>query len=489
MLRKLRIAIAVIFLALMTLLFLDFTGTVSDCFGWLAKIQFVPAVLALNVVVLIFLILLTLLFGRVYCSVICPLGIMQDVFAWFGKKFKKNRYSFSKEKRTLRLIVLGVFVLLLLIPGFASIALLLEPYGTFGLIVSSVFSPVYAFANNLLAGMAEANDSYAFYTTDVWMKSVVGLVVALLFLVVLAFLAWSGGRSYCNTVCPVGTILGYLSKFSWFKIVIDTEKCNSCGLCAKNCKASCINSKEHSVDYSRCVVCMDCVDKCNKGAVKFVHKIKASQTEEATDEAVDDSRRKFIAVSAMAVSAATVKAQGKKLDGGLAVIEDKKVPIREVAPKPAGSLSVRNFASRCTSCQLCVSVCPNGVLRPSTSLDSFMQPEMSFERGYCRPECVKCSEVCPTGAIKPITTAEKSSIQIGVAIWHKDNCLANRGVKCDNCARHCPVGAITMIDYEGKRIPSVNSEMCIGCGACENLCPSRPLSGMCIEGVEEHRVL
>ena len=85
--------------------------------------------------------------------------------------------------------------------------------------------------------------------------------------------------------------------------------------------------------------------------------------------------------------------------------------------------------------------------------------------------------------------AIESSIQIGVAVWHKDNCLANKGEKCDNCARHCPVGAIAMIDYEGKRIPTVNAEMCIGCGACENLCPSRPLSGMCIEGVEEHRVL
>lgn len=488
MLRKLRIAFAVVFLALITLLFLDFTGTVSVFFGWLAKIQLVPAVLAVNVGALVFLVLLTLLFGRVYCSVICPLGVMQDVFAWFGKKFKKNRYSYSKEKKKLRFVLLGLYVILMVVPGLAGIAALLEPYSSFGLIVSSLLSPIYGLCNNLLASVAEANDSYLFYENDVWVKSAIGVALALALLGVLAFLAWRGGRTYCNTVCPVGTILGYLSKFSWFKIVIDTEKCNSCGLCAKNCKASCINSKEHSVDYSRCVACMDCIDKCNKGAVRFVHKAQTCQAE-VSDGAVDDSRRKFIAVSAMAVSAAAVKAQSKKLDGGLAVIEDKKVPVRELSPKPAGSLSVRNFASRCTACQLCVSACPNGVLRPSASLDSFMQPEMSFEHGYCRPECVKCSEVCPAGAIKPISAVEKSSIQIGVAVWHKDNCLANKGEKCDNCARHCPVGAIAMIDYEGKRIPSVNTEMCIGCGACENLCPSRPLSGMCIEGVEEHRVL
>ena len=124
-----------------------------------------------------------------------------------------------------------------------------------------------------------------------------------------------------------------------------------------------------------------------------------------------------------------------------------------------------------------------------------MQPESSYERGYCRPECTKCSEVCPAGAICKIDKAEKSSIQIGHAVWVKENCLpVTDGVKCGNCARHCPVGAITMVPSDPKdessiKIPVVDTERCIGCGACENLCPSRPFSAIYVEGIERHRTI
>lgn len=122
-----------------------------------------------------------------------------------------------------------------------------------------------------------------------------------------------------------------------------------------------------------------------------------------------------------------------------------------------------------------------------------MQPEMSYERGYCRPECTKCSEVCPAGAIRPITREEKTGIQIGHAVWVKANCVVlTDGVSCGNCARHCPSGAIQMVpsdpnDENSLKIPVVNTERCIGCGACENLCPARPFSAIYVEGHERHR--
>lgn len=147
------------------------------------------------------------------------------------------------------------------------------------------------------------------------------------------------------------------------------------------------------------------------------------------------------------------------------------------------------------SCQLCVSNCPNGVLRPSVNMDTFMLPEVSYERGYCRPECNNCSQVCPAGAIEPIDVAEKSSIQVGHAVWIKENCIAaTKGVHCGNCVRHCPVGAITMInlnpdDENSPKVPAVNTERCIGCGACENLCPVRPYSAIYVEGHERHRII
>ncbi|MDE6143859.1 MAG: 4Fe-4S dicluster domain-containing protein, partial [Muribaculaceae bacterium] len=190
-----------------------------------------------------------------------------------------------------------------------------------------------------------------------------------------------------------------------------------------------------------------------------------------------------------------IKAEEKKVDGGLAVIEDKKAPVRANPIVPAGAGGLRNFAQHCTACQLCVSVCPNNVLRPSTDLTRLMQPEMSYETGYCRPECTRCSDVCPAGAIRPVSTEEKSSIRIGHAVWVKKNCIPlSDGVECGNCARHCPSGAIQMVpsdaaDPESLKIPVVNTERCIGCGACENLCPARPFSAIYVEGHSSHSIM
>ena len=488
---KVRRILGIIFFALITLLFLDFTGAIHAWFGWMAKIQFLPAVLALNFGVVIGLVLLTLLMGRIYCSVICPLGVLQDIFGWLGKKVKKNRYTYSKPLSILRYVMLGVLVVAL-VAGFTSIGALIAPYSAFGRIATTFLAPVYQWGNNLLASWAESANSYAFYSVDIWWKGGVTFVVALVTLITLFVLAFKNGRTYCNTICPVGTVLGFLSKYSYLKPVIDTTKCNGCGLCARNCKASCIDSKNHAIDYSRCVVCLDCIDKCRQGAIKYVPRSKASQSAPSGASA-DKGRRAFIASTAVVAGASVAKAQKLKMDGGYAVIEDKKIPNRETPLTPPGSLSARNLAQHCTACQLCISACPNQVLRPSSDLSNFMQPVTSFERGYCRPECVKCSEVCPTGAIKPITKEEKTAIQIGHAVWIADNCVVNRdNQKCDNCFRHCPTGAIQMVaknpdDKKSPKIPVINTERCIGCGACENLCPSRPFSAIYVEGHEVHR--
>ena len=488
---KVRRILGIIFFALITLLFLDFTGAIHTWFGWMAKIQFLPAVLALNFGVVIGLVLLTLLMGRIYCSVICPLGVLQDIFGWFGKKAKKNRYTYSKPLSILRYVMLGVLVVAL-VAGFTSVAALIAPYSAFGRIASTFLAPVYQLGNNLLASWAESMDSYAFYSVDIWWKGGITFVVALVTLVALFVLAFKNGRTYCNTICPVGTVLGFLSRYSYLKPVIDTTKCNGCGLCARNCKASCIDSKNHAIDYSRCVVCLDCIDKCRQGAIKYVPRSKSAQSAPSGASA-DKGRRAFITTTAVMAGAGVAKAQKLKMDGGYAVIEDKKIPNRETPLTPPGSLSARNLTQHCTACQLCISACPNQVLRPSSDLSNFMQPVTSFERGYCRPECVKCSEVCPTGAIKPITKEEKTAIQIGHAVWIADNCVVNRdNEKCDNCFRHCPTGAIQMVaknpdDKKSPKIPVINTERCIGCGACENLCPSRPFSAIYVEGHEVHR--
>jgi ferredoxin len=524
MLRKIRLTLAIIAFALITLLFLDVTGTLHLWIGWMAKIQFLPALLALNVGVIVALLLLTLVLGRVYCSVICPLGVFQDIVSWISskRKKKKNRFTYSPAITWLRYTVLGVFIIAF-IAGIGSIVALLDPYGSFGRMASNLFAPIYAWGNNLLSFFAAKADSYTFYPVEVWIKGGATFVIAIITFIVIAYLAWRNGRTYCNTFCPVGTVLGLVSRISLFKISIDTDKCTGCTLCSRRCKASCIDTKNHKIDYSRCVACMDCIGNCNSDAIHYTFmpkghavtsKSEVTEKKESSDAMVQpatatvNARRSFLTASALLAFGSLVDAQKRKkqhrkqvngakvnADGGLTPLLPKKAPKRETPIAPPGALSIQNFAKHCTACQLCVSTCPNGVLRPSTDPMKFMQPEMNYEHGYCRPECTKCSEVCPTGAIKPITKAEKSATQIGNAVWVKGRCIVLRdGVDCHECERHCPTKAIQLVaidpnDPDSLKTPVINTEICIGCGACENLCPSRPLSAIYVEGHERHRTV
>lgn len=494
MLRKIRIILASIFFIGITLLFLDFTGVLHTWLGWMAKIQFLPAVLAFNFAITAALLLLTILFGRVYCSVICPMGVMQDIISWLHKKSNKKarfRFSYSPAKNWLRYTILAIFVIGLIL-GAHSIVLLVAPYSAYGRIAANILAPIYQLGNNILAYFAERADSYAFYKVDVWVKAVSSIAIAAMTLVVVSILAWKHGRTWCNTICPVGTVLGFFSRFSILAPIIDTEKCRNCGLCTKQCKASCIDMKNHEIDYSRCVMCMDCIDTCKDGAIRYAKRIPLRSGKAHHDD-INNGRRAFITASVIAGSAVTLKAQEMKVDGGLAEISRAQKPERQTPLVPAGSLSLKNFTNHCVACQLCVTACPNQVLRPSADLETLMQPQMSYERGYCRPECNKCSQICPAGAIKPISVEEKTSIQIGHAVVNIEACVVNKdGVSCGNCARHCPTGAIRMVrknpdDESSLRIPAVNEERCIGCGACENLCPARPFTAIHIEGHEVHR--
>jgi len=490
MLKKIRIVLATIMMTAVTLLLLDISGALHHWLGWSAKIQFLPALLALNVVIIVALVLLTLIFGRIYCSVICPLGIMQDIISWFNKK--KNRFSYSPEKRWLRYGLLGVLIVAFVL-GLHALVALFAPYSSYGRIVTNLLAPLYGWANNGLAAVAEHYDSYAVAADDVWVRSWITFGIAAVTFVVIAILAWRGGRTYCNTLCPVGTILSFFARFSWFKIAFDADKCRSCSLCSKNCKASCIDYKNHRVDYSRCVTCGNCLEKCNFDALHYCHPKKQTAKQETAAQDNPDQMRRATLVGAGIVAADIALAQtGKKVDGGLAIIEDKKPAKRTTKLTPPGSISAKNMATHCTACQLCVSKCPNGVLRPSSDLATLMQPAMSFERGACRPECVRCSEVCPTGAIRPITIEEKTNIVIGHAVWVRSNCIVlTDDVNCGNCARHCPAGAIMMVpadkdNPDSRMVPAVNEASCIGCGTCEYVCPARPFSAIYVEGHELH---
>jgi polyferredoxin len=272
--RKVRIFLGVISLLLITLLFLDFTGTIAPFAGWIAKIQFVPALLSLSAFAL-FIAILTLLVGRVYCSVICPLGIMQDVIIFlrrlFGKKFFAS-YPSNKElaiRKYTRLGFLGLFVG----GGFLGLHFVwLEPYAIYGRIVSFLLSPLYRMGNNALASWAADNSNYLFYAVENVIPSIGAILLSVSFFLLIVLMTLWKGRLWCNTVCPVGTMLGFLARFSFFKMKIQSSSCVKCGACEKICRAQCIDVANGKVDFSRCVGCYDCSAICPKKGISLKKK-------------------------------------------------------------------------------------------------------------------------------------------------------------------------------------------------------------------------
>lgn len=167
------------------------------------------------------------------------------------------------------------------------------------------------------------------------MRSAATFAVAAATFALIAVLAWRNGRTWCNTVCPVGTVLGFLARFSLLRPAIDPEKCVGCNRCARNCKASCIDVEHHRIDYSRCVVCMDCIDTCHKNAIAYELRPKTRKPakEEKRESGREEnpaglSRRSFLSLTGIFAAHTALRAQEKLTDGGLAVIEQKKIPRR-----------------------------------------------------------------------------------------------------------------------------------------------------------------
>lgn len=466
MLRKIRIAAAALFFAGITLLFV---GIGHQWWGWMAKLQFLPSCMALNFAAIAFVLLLTLVFGRIYCSVICPMGVFQDlvirVHKLLSPKGRKPKRHFVKEPRIVRYGVLALVIVTAL--TFSQLLLtVLAPYSAYGRMVRSI------------VGLSRGES-----------LAPALLITAAATLVVICVCAWIWGRGWCNTVCPVGSVLGLVSRFSLFKVSIDQSQCVSCRKCEKGCKSSCIDIDTHTIDHSRCVDCFDCLDSCPKGGIKFRFSLPRKAKTGPVTESVDKGRRAFMATTALVGSSLALEAQNKRLDGGLADVIDKTSPERSERLVPFGAESVKDFYDRCTACQLCVSNCPNGVLRPSTDIGHFLQPQMGYEKGWCRPECTTCSQVCPAGAIRPLKAEEKLTHKIGTAKVNLSLCLAAKDeAGCGNCSRHCPVGAVRMVKTDGyhRSIPVVAEAQCIGCGACEYLCPARPISAITVDGISVH---
>ena len=484
MLRYVRMALAALCFAALCLLFVDVSGLVVPTFAVMARVQFVPAILAGSVGAVVGVLLLTLVLGRVYCSVLCPLGVLQDVI---GAKAGRYRFHYSSPHTVLRLLVLGVFVISLLV-GVPLVFSLLEPYSAFGRIAADLLAPAWGTGNNALAWASERAGNYDVAPAMVWQKGLAALASAVGTLAVIGVLSWRNGRLWCNAVCPVGTFLGFLSRFSLFQPRISASDCKKCGLCEKACKSGCIDADAGTVDGSRCVACFDCLNACRHKAISYAPKLAAGASGTGgTASGKPDSLRRNLLAALVGVAVPGV-AFGRSASS-IPALSRKLGPERQVAIVPPGAQSVQLLSTRCTGCQLCVSACPNQVLKSSDSGNGMLQPTLAFERGYCRVNCTTCSEVCPAGAIRPVTPAEKSSMQIGRAVVALDRCITTTDkVTCTACAKICPPRVINLVGPDdAPKKPVVDAERCTGCGACEYVCPARPFAAIHVEGVAEQR--
>ncbi|MDO5554244.1 MAG: 4Fe-4S binding protein [Planctomycetia bacterium] len=508
MFRFLRMVVATLVITSLTLFFADSQGILPTQCHLLASIQFLPAILAGSTLVVAALVLATLLFGRIYCSVLCPLGILQDMLA-FCKRLvrgkKRQKYEYAPARTRTRALFFLVFIIGLI--GCPILAALLDPYSSFGRIASSLVRPVAVHLNNLLVPVSKYLGYYLLFPADAAVTSYVALSVALISFAVIGYLALRYGRLYCNTVCPVGTLLGFLARFSPFRVRIDAEKCIKCKLCATKCKSSCLDLEQHKVDASRCVVCFNCLGNCPKNAIHYGLPVKSKESPSesngdelqaqkrepsSNDIPADPSKRQFLAtLTAVAATAAatTPKALAETLD---IVMTGHKPYRREHPITPPGSVSLSEFQRRCTSCHLCVSKCSSKAIKPSLleyGLAGIMQPVMSFERGFCAYDCTDCGQVCPTGAIRPLTVEQKHQTQAGQVVLILENCVVQVDeTSCGACAEHCPTQAVKMVPYkDGLTIPETNPALCIGCGACEYICPVRPYRAIHVKGNPVHQ--
>ena len=448
----------------------------------LINMQFFPALFRMTVIPVIILVI-TLIFGRIYCSTICPLATVQDVFI-----SRKRRFSFRKLRVWKRYLI-PALSLSALIAGLPALASVTDPYSVSGRIISTlnevIIIPLIDFAALILRNLSVYITSYPFNFR--W----VTIITTLISLGIIMFMSRFGGRLYCNTICPVGALLSIPARFAVFSHRINPDKCTSCGACERVCKAEAIDSKAKLLDDSKCISCFNCNSVCNFDALKYGRKEKKTKAPKDSDVEKNSGRRDFLkkgAAGSLLLIAAPLGARPFKVSA--AGFDNSTAAV------PPGSSNRRDFLSKCTTCSLCISRCPGKVLQPASfkqyGLTAPGVPYMDYNKGFCDFDCNLCTRLCPSSAIKPLELSVKQRVKIGESKFVLDFCVVETdGTSCGACGEICPSGAIDMVHF-GKgadgdlEIPEIDKTYCIGCGACQFVCPVVAKNAIFVEALAEH---
>ncbi len=489
-LRDIRIVVSLLFLFFISAVFLDLYNVLPNYFsGYILYFQFIPSIfkfinlIAISSAGFIFVLLLTMLYGRVYCSSFCPLGTLQDLISGISKKINRKKYFRKLEDfKWLKYSILTLTIISFFAGSIILIALL-DPFSNFGRIFSNLFKPVLILLNNLLSASFEKSNVFLLYRIEIKNFSIAAVIASGSVFLLIILMSYNKGRLFCNTICPVGTFLGLVSKLSLNKIHIDKDKCNSCNLCTRVCKSGCIDKKNKEIDFTRCVSCFNCFNACPTGGITYKsskNKLDNVEFDPKRRELISKTFLYFFSFSGFLLSQIKI----------IPKIENKIPVKKKFYSSPPGSKNIEHFTNTCTGCHLCVNACPTQVLQPSLyeyGILGILQPFMDYKTGFCNFECGECIDVCPSGAILPLTLEDKKLTQIGKAKFIKENCIVEiEKTECGACSEHCPTKAVKMVPYKNLHLPEVKEEYCIGCGACEFACPTKPYKAIYIEGNPIH---
>lgn len=363
--------------------------------------------------------LVTALFGRVYCSILCPLGWVQD-----GLMFLWRRHNIPHRPSRFYNLLLAVVLFGTCIGGTVVFIRWIDPYTVFGAAVS-------------------------------------GTIYGLLFLTGLAGLVAWKGRLFCTHICPVGAVLGLITKKALYQMQIDAQKCIMCAACARVCPTGSIDVRTKTVNNETCIRCFKCLNGCARNSLFFGRR-------PAQPVPFNPDRRQWLKTGVVVgLFMVSVKAGWVWAQAMASSVKKRIVP--------PGAGSAEKLADRCLNCNLCVQNCPMHIIKKAD--DVYPAVHIDFNGRYCRFDCHRCSDVCPAGALKRMTLAQKQKTQIGLAEIDPQIC-----VKCGRCVNVCPKEAVSR---KRRAFPVVDEQKCIGCGLCQSVCPVQAIQ---IAAVQEQTI-
>jgi ferredoxin len=448
----------------------------------------------------LFVVVLTLFLGRVYCGWVCPLGSIHHFIGYLSSKKGLRKPENRQGPRGYQLKYLILIFLLASALLTVNLSGILDPLSllvrSFALsinpvlnylvravfdslyfldvkAVTAVSEPVYTLFKKLYLSFAQPHFAQAFF-------------IGLLFFGIL-FLNLFKDRFWCRFLCPLGALLGLVARFSFIEMKFSKD-CRHCGECASVCQGARMESKEIRWKPSECLVCYCCEGKCREGLSGFGFRLPWKRK---NISGINLERRHLLTAAGLGVLTVPLL----KINPAMALPSERLV-------RPPGAVDEKRFLERCIRCGECMKVCLTNGLQPTlfeAGLEGIWTPVLVSRLGYCEYYCTLCGQVCPTGAIEELDMEKKVKVRIGLAFIDKNRCLPYALDKpCIVCEEVCPTPKKAIwfrdqkiIDKEGRervlKQPVVDPDLCIGCGICENKCPIVDKPAIVVTSIGESR--